>query len=186
MTRPSPLEALSATVPLGRLPRTGWVAAGLASPESIAAHSHGVTLVALALGPRVEPPLDVDRAVALAAVHDVPEALLSDLPRTASRLLPEGAKRAAEEAAADELLPPLSPLARERFAEYVAGETRESRFARLCDRLHMGVVLVAHLRAGARGLDEFTRTISELDASEFVPCEELRREILAAAEESSP
>lgn len=176
------LDALLATTALERLPRTGWLLAGVPRPESVAAHSHGAALVALALGPRVEPALDVDRALALLVVHDVPEALLTDLPRSASELLPPGAKRAAEDAAAERLLPALSGLAVERRAEYVAGDSREARFAALCDRLHMGVVLVAYRRAGQRGLDDFAATIAALDCAEFPPCAALQAEVLAAVE----
>jgi len=183
MPQSSLLAALSALVPLARLPRTGWVMSGVAAPESIAAHAHGVSLLALALGPRVEPALDVDRAVALAAVHDAPEALLTDLPRTASKLLPAGAKRAAEQAAAQALLPPLSDLAQARFDEYLAEETREARFTRLCDKLHMGVMLVAYTRAGTRGLEEFGASLAALDCSEFSPCEALQEELLSAYRE---
>ena len=155
---------------------------GISTPETIAAHSHGATLVALALGPRVSPPIDVDRAVALLAIHDVPEALLSDLPQPATHLFPDGAKHAAEDRAAAQLLPALSETAVERYAEFQGGTTREARFARLCDRLHMGVALVDYLRAGHRGLDDFVQTLSALECDEFAPCEELRREIVAAAE----
>jgi putative hydrolase of HD superfamily len=174
------LSALLALQPLGDLARTGWVQRGIANPESIAAHVVGTAFVVLALGPRVEPGLDVDRAIALALVHDAPEALLGDLPRTAARLLPPGAKRAAEIGAARELLPPLSDLAHERFREYLAGETREARFARVCDRLQLGVRLVGYHRAGARGLEEFVETIAALDCSEFAPAVDLQREIQAA------
>lgn len=182
MTCESVLEALLGTTALGRLPRTGWLQAGVARPESIAAHGLGTCLVVLALGPRVEPALDVDRSVALAAVHDVPEALLSDLPRSAAELLPPGAKRAAEERAAGALLDPLSPLARERFDEFAAGETREARFAKLCDTLHMGVAAVALRRSGARGLADFAASVAAVDCAEFAPCAALQAEIAAAFE----
>ncbi len=177
------LGALLSLAPLAQLPRTGWLQAGVPSPESIADHSLGTCLVALALGPRVEPPLDVDRCVALAALHDAPEALLSDLPRTAAELLPVGAKRSAEARAARILLGPLSALAEERWDEYAAGSTREARFVRICDKLHMGIVLVARTRAGQRGLEDFAHSLEQLDCGEFQACRELRDEILADLED---
>ena len=67
------LDALLALVPLESLPRTGWIQRGVATPESIAGHVLGTGFVALALAPRVEPPLDVDRVVSLCAVHDAPD-----------------------------------------------------------------------------------------------------------------
>jgi hypothetical protein len=79
------------------------------------------------------------------------------------------------------VLGPLSELARARHGEYVAQETREARFARLCDKLQLGVQLLAYLRAGVRGLGEFLARLESLDAREFAGAEDLRRAILAQA-----
>ena len=174
------LDALLALVPLESLPRTGWIQRGIETPESIAGHVLGTGFLALALAPGVEPPLDVARVVALCAVHDAPEALLGDLPRAGARLLPEGAKASAEDRAAEQLLSPLSGLALERYREVTALESREARLAKLCDGLQLGVRLLAYLRAGRRGLDEFRATLAELDCSEFAPAEELQAELMAA------
>jgi putative hydrolase of HD superfamily len=176
------LDALLSLLALDRLPRSGWLLAGIPVPESVAAHSLGTAFVALALGPRVEPALDVERTVVLAVLHDATEALLTDLPRTAVEYLPDGAKARAEERAAERLLAPLSALASEREAEYRARSTRESRFVALCDKLHLGVRWLGYLSAGARGLDSFRRNLDELDCREFPACAELRRAILGAAD----
>ncbi len=176
------LDALLQLLALDRLPRTGWLLAGVSAPETVAAHSLGTALVVLALGPAVEPPLDVERAATLAVLHDAPEALLTDLPRSASELLPRGAKDAAESAAAERLLAPLSELARERWAEFRSQETREARFTRLCDRLQLGLRWLGYRREGAGELGEFRAVLAELDCREFAPCEELRRAILSAAD----
>ena len=174
------LAALLDLLALDRLPRTGWLQAGVPAPESVAAHSLGTCLLALTLGPAVVPELDVDRAVALAAVHDAPEAWLGDMPRRGAEHLPPGAKRAAEAAIADELLGALSAAARERFREYQAGATREARFAGLCNHLHLGLRLLGYARAGQRGLEGFAEGLEGLDCREFAPCAELQRELLAA------
>ena len=178
------LAALLALLPLERLPRTGWILRGTAQVEPIAGHVLGTALVALAVAPRVAPPLDVDRAVSLAVVHDAPEALTGDLPRRAGELLAPGAKRAMEAGAARELLAPLSELALARYAEYAAGETREARFVRVCDKLQLGLRLVAYVRSGERGLGEFRRGLVALDCSEFAPAAELRASLLAALDEA--
>ena len=57
------VDALVGLDTLADLPRTGWLQHGVAVPESIAGHTVGVAHVALALAPRVEPALDVDRVV---------------------------------------------------------------------------------------------------------------------------
>ena len=113
----------------------------------------------------------------LALLHDAGEALLGDLPHPAQALLPPGAKAAAELRAAEQLLAPLSSLAHARAAEALAGETREARFVALCDRLQLGVQLLAYVRAGQRGLEEFRRGLAGLDCGEFGVCEELRAQI---------
>lgn len=174
------LAALLEMLVLERLPRTGWLQAGLPQAESIAAHSHGVATLALTLGTQVEPPINVDRAVALCVSHDLPEARLGDLPRSAAELFPPGAKRAAEEAAGDALLEPFGPLSRARLEEYLVGETREARFARACDGLHLGLRLLAYARSGARGLGRFQRGIEQLDCGEFEVAREMRDELAAA------
>lgn len=174
------LEALLDLLALERLPRTGWLCAGVPAPESVAAHAFGAALLALALGPAAAPPLDADRAAALLVVHDAPEAWLGDIPRRGAAFLPAGAKRAAEDAIAEELLGALSPLARERYDEYQRGATREARFARLCDRLHLGLRLLGYLRAGQGGLEGFLPGLLALDCGEFAPCAELHEELLAA------
>jgi putative hydrolase of HD superfamily len=174
------LSSLLALQPLESLARTGWAMHGIANPETIAGHVLGACHMILALGPRVAPKLDVERCLALAVVHDAPEALIGDLPKAAAELLPAGAKSSAEESAARRLLAAISPLAVERFAEYGAQASREARFARLCDRLQMGVRLVGYERLGVRGLESFASTIRALDCTEFPPAAELQGEILAA------
>src|SRR5262249_237113 len=66
----SPLEALLALSPLESLPRTGWAMRGIANAETVAGHVLGTCHLILALGPRVAPPIDTERCLALALVHD--------------------------------------------------------------------------------------------------------------------
>jgi putative hydrolase of HD superfamily len=174
------LESLLPLHPLHHLPRTGWILRGIPHPESVGDHVLATAWLVLALGPRVAPAIDVERALSMAVLHDTPEALTGDWPRSVADLLPRGTKHAAEDRAAERLLAPLSSLALERWREYRAQATREARFARVCDRLQLGVRLVAYVRAGHAGLAEFRATVSELDCAEFPAAAELKAEILAA------
>lgn len=174
------LRALLNLTGLARLPRTGWLFAGVQVPETVAAHSHGVALVVLALGAEV-PDLDVDRAVALAVAHDLPEAWSTDLPKRTKALFDAAALEAAETRAADLALLGLA-TARERFEEYRAQATREARFARACDKLQLGVQALAYREAGHFGLDEFMDGVRGLDLTEFAPAEALRAELVSAWE----
>ena len=173
------LNTLLTLVALDRLPRSGWVQAGVAWPESIAGHVLGTAQVACLLAPEVQPGLDMGRLLTLIVVHDAPEALTGDLPRPASELLPSGAKRSMEEGAARRLFESCSPTSLEAWREYAGQESREARFARGCDRLQLGLRLLAYRRAGQRGLDDFEDSLATLDTAEFPVVEELRQELMA-------
>lgn len=67
------------------LPRTGWKARGLPEVESVAAHSHGVVVWALWLidwteyRTQSEGSISTEKVLAMAALHDLPEASTGDL-----------------------------------------------------------------------------------------------------------
>lgn len=174
------MAALLALQGLGRLPRLGWLQAGQSQAESVAAHSHLASLLALHLAPELEPPADGPRAAALAALHDGPEALLGDWPALAKELLPAGAKARAEQAAAERLFGPLGSEVLALYAEFAAQASREARLARACDRLALALCRLAYRRGGASGLDHFLPGLRALDLSEFPPAARLLAEILAA------
>ena len=177
------LSTLTALVALDHLPRTGWLLRRVPAPESVAGHILGTAQVALALAPRVEPGLDLGKVLSIALMHDAPEAWSGDLPRPGARHLPAGAKAAMEDAIARTELEPMGSWCLAAQAEYQAGESREARFVRLCDRLQLGVRLVAYLETGQRGLDDFVQGLLELDASEFPPAESLANELRARLRE---
>ncbi|RME62468.1 MAG: HD domain-containing protein, partial [Caldilineae bacterium] len=71
---------------LKQLPRTGWLLAGVAQPESVADHTCATALYALFLALAInqapsehglERPLDVERVVILALIHDLGESVLT-------------------------------------------------------------------------------------------------------------
>ena len=180
------LASLLALGQLTHLPRTGWIQAGVAVPESVAGHVLGACHLALGVAGRVQPPLDLAQVLALILVHDAPEALSGDLPRQASAALPEGAKQAMEQTLAHDLLAPFPGEARDAWAAWCAQETREARFAKLCDRIQMGLRCVQLRRSGQGGLDSFWLGLGQLDASEFPPLESLLQEILAQGPQKPP
>ncbi len=172
----------------GRLkttPRTGWHQRGVPRPESVADHSHGVALISLALLGTVDadPPLDRARVLALAIAHDLAESVTGDLSLGASRLLPGGAKAAAEEAALDELLEGL-PLRAEWQAlwqEFEEQETPEAKLVRDADRLDLLATALTYERAGSRDLEEFWRFAPETSFTY-----EVSRDLVRALRERRP
>ncbi len=62
---------------LKTLNRTGWVESGVVAPESVADHSYRVALLSMLLADTEG--LDVLRAMRMALLHDLAEALVGDL-----------------------------------------------------------------------------------------------------------
>jgi putative hydrolase of HD superfamily len=149
---------------LKRMPRTGWALRGVDTVESVADHSHGVAWIALVLADALNdagtaPPLDRERVLIQAVLHDLGEVYLTDLPRRAARLLPPGIKSSAEHQALRGLLAPLPPARRDEYLacwqEFEDRSTPEGRLVRDADKLEMMVQCLRYEMAGHRGLDEF-------------------------------
>jgi putative hydrolase of HD superfamily len=166
------LDALLELQILDRVPRSGWALRGVPEPESVSEHAFHVVALAWALGPRV-PGLDLARTLELAIVHDLAEVRMGDLPRTAARYLPAGAKHAAEAAALGELLAPLGDRANTLFAEYHARASAEARFVAACDKLQLMLKVTLYERWGAGGLGEFWDNPQNFPDDEFAPVVEL-------------
>ena len=182
------LDLLLEVQTLDRVPRSGYVLRGVAEPESVSEHSWHVVFLVWALGRQVaeEEPLDVHRAIGIALVHDLAEMRVGDLPRTANRYFPEGAKKAAETAAMEEILAPLPAESRELYADYVAGDSAEARLVKACDKLQLMLKVSVYERWGAGGLKEFWDNPENFPDGGFAPVrelfEELRRRRRAALE----
>jgi putative hydrolase of HD superfamily len=151
---------------LKRLPRTGWLLADVAGPESVAEHTCAMTLLALALaesingdwpGHGLAAPLEVGRIARMALVHDLAEALVTDLPKRTTELLGSQVKHAAELAAVTAMtadLPGGADLV-QLWAEYDGAATPEAQLVRDADKLEMVHQALCYERRGQRNLDEF-------------------------------
>lgn len=141
-------------------PRTGWYQRGVPAPEGVAAHSWGTAMVALTLAAMGDEPYDRGRILAMAVLHDLAEAEVSDIPRLANRFLPEGAKAAAEQAALAEMLADL-PAADDWTAlmeDYKQEASPEARLVRDADRLEFLMQAWVYRETTGNGrLDEVRR-----------------------------
>ena len=151
---------------LKRLPRTGWLLNGVLPCESVADHSLGVALLALALAETVnaeweaeglQRSLDVGRVITIAVVHDLAESLLTDLPKRSTQLLGKAAKHAAEAEAMRAILLPLhnGEVYVRLWEEYNSAASPEAKLVRDADKLEMMHQALVYERAGNRSLQEF-------------------------------
>jgi len=161
---------------LDRVPRLGFSLRGVANPESVTEHSWHLAFLVWSLAPKI-PELDAPKALEMALIHDLAELRLGDLPFTASRYLPPGAKSQAESKAITDLAAPLGDKARKILDEYQEGVTLEARMVKACDKLQMMLKVAAYERSGARGLSEFWHNSSNFPNHGIGPIDELMNEL---------
>ncbi|MCB9420887.1 MAG: HD domain-containing protein [Ardenticatenaceae bacterium] len=143
---------------LKRTARTGWVQRGVPNPEDVAAHSYGVVFTAMVLAQLVDEPVDLGRVLAIAALHDLPEGLTTDIPTPAWRYLPDDIKTQVERGAMSEILADVSfaPDFMALWEELHAAETAVSRLVHDADKLDMFLQAVIYEeQTGNRHLAEF-------------------------------
>jgi len=145
-------------VGLKAVARTGWVRAGIPSPESVAAHYWGVAWLVLLLAPEH---LDKERALSMAIVHDLPEVRTGDrVPSTPAERAQKHADERVAMCALTEGLPEGRALL-SLFDAYEAQECPESRFVKACDLLDMALQAAAYS-------DQHSASSKSVNLTEFV------------------
>jgi len=151
---------------LKSLPRAGWLFAGVAQPESLADHTCLVAIYTLFLAEAVnadpaaeglEHPLDVERVLSMALLHDLAESVLTDLPKRSAAALGADTKHAAEERILVDLLADLPGGAHSvaLWQEYETVSTPEARLVKDVDKLEMVVQAIRYSERGHTNLGEF-------------------------------
>lgn len=170
---------ITAIMQLKLLPRTGWLQHGVANPESIAEHCFGLSALALAYGSMAEN-IDMGRLLGIAIIHDMAEAQLSDLPRSARLLIGNAIKQAAERQALMQLLSghPSANQFQNLWEEYTTGASREARLVKALDRIEMLAQALSYEQAGHRNLHEFWEKL-DVGWEEFPQLGELARSLAA-------
>lgn len=143
---------------LKRTVRMGWVQRGVADAEDVAAHSYGVAYTALVLAQTVTQPVNTEKVLIMALLHDLPEAKTTDIPTTAWRYLPQGIKIEAERRAMVDIMGNMSfsTMFMGLWEELQRKETPEALLVHDADKLDM--YLQAYMyeeQLGNRQLSEF-------------------------------
>lgn len=152
------LQVLMQANQLKRTARTGWIQRGVSNAESVAAHSYGVAFITLLLSQVLEKPIKLERALAMALLHDLPESLTTDIPKPAWRHLPSGSKYEVETGAIKEIFGE-TDFGEELLAlweDLMAAESYEAKLVHDADKLDMFLqALVYEEQSGNRHLQEF-------------------------------
>jgi putative hydrolases of HD superfamily len=147
---------------LKRTPRTGWVQRGVAGAENVAAHSFGVVYAVLVTAPLVGVPINLEKALAMAVLHDLPEVLTTDIPTPAWRYLPPDIKTSVERGVMHEIVgvgaveTAVAPQLLAWWEELHAAQSAEALLVHDVDKIDMFLqALVYQQQTGNRQLAEF-------------------------------
>lgn len=135
------LDALKEALGLKDVVRAGWVLAGVKNPESVAAHSWGMALLAIELCP---PELNLARVLTLCVLHDLAEVRVGDITPH------DGVSGEEKHRRESEAIQAFGMNAISAFEEYEAQVTPESQFVKRLDKMDMALQAEIY---EAQGLD---------------------------------
>lgn len=138
---------------LKRYPRTGWLTAGVRSPESVADHSYRASVIATAIAAMEG--ADPQRAAFLAIWHDTQETRTTDLSHLTKKYVTPTPNETVTSAQVSHLPAALADVIRDAVAEYEARATHEARCARDADKIELLLQAREYADQGHPGLRPF-------------------------------
>lgn len=175
------LEILLEANELKAIPRMGWRVRGIREGESVAEHSYAVALASMIIADRMDTPVDREKLLKIALLHDLPEHMLGDIHAPAGKLLGEDVKEAAELRILEQLFDGLPDGDEyvELWKEFSERSSVEGRLVRAIDKLEMFTQAYQYECAGNRMLDDFWGWPDNTKDFEFEEVRELYDELVA-------
>lgn len=172
--------------PLDSIARAGYVLRGVAAPESVSAHSHFVALLTLLFVDEFPELFDRERALTMALLHDIPEAILMDIPMPACDGYLGDAKHKAEKAILERLTLGFPARYVAYFDDLCNASTPEARLVRGLDKAQMMLKIMMYQKEGRGRLEEFWLNPKNFADYGCAPVSELFDAICAAAGKPRP
>ncbi len=172
--------------PLDRVPRAGFLLRGVPEPESVAAHSHFMALLALLYANDSPGMYDVGKLLSMALIHDLSEAQLMDIPMPVANTWLGKAKEDAERGVFNTLFDAFPPTYADLHDEFLAAQSAEARLLRALDKAQMMIKVLAYEREHRGRLDEFWEKPGNFNDYGIEPISELFDAICRHAGKTRP
>ena len=153
------LECFAELHNLVRLPRSGWIMAGVQNPESVGDHCYEAALIAYILARHVSVQVDLGRVLTMLLFHEVGEARLTDMPRRAAPYIKES-KDAAEVGIAKDVLAGVADDIHDVLREFHARETPEAKLAEAAEELQIIFASLMYAKEGAGDMSEYRQDVA--------------------------
>jgi putative hydrolases of HD superfamily len=144
---------------LKRLPRSGWLLAGIEQPETVAEHSFRATVLGVLLAGMAG--ADAGRTAALCAVHDMAETRIADVHSVGRAYITVASPQAVAAHQAAGMPTDVAKVFEALVAEYEENETAEARLAHDADKLD---TLATACEYAAQGFDTGAWRQSSIEA----------------------
>lgn len=140
---------------LEALPRTGWLISGVSSPESVAAHTYMVTLIALWIADTLGEDCCSETVMRMALIHDIGEAIMTDLPGPVKYFVGKEVLDEAEHKAAHLILDDAPEQWGSIYDRYEARDSLEARVVKAADHIQMMAKTLQYASQGRGDTDRF-------------------------------
>lgn len=141
--------------PLDRVPRAGFLLRGVPVPESVSAHSHFLSLLALLIVDRFPDKWDIEKVLTMAIIHDLAEAKMMDMPMPVTQKYFSAEKTQAEQAVFDKLMGKFSAKYSDLHREFHEVSSTEAKLVRGLDKVQMMLKVLNYEREHQGDLTEF-------------------------------
>jgi putative hydrolase of HD superfamily len=153
------LECMAEVHNLTRLPRTGWIMAGVKDPESVSDHCYEAAVWAYLLARHVDGPVDTGKVVTMLLFHELGETRLTDLPRRAGPYIRE-AKGQAERGIVQDVLRGVSESIEALLEEFHARSTLEARLAEAAEELQIIFASMMYAKESIGDMTEYRNDVA--------------------------
>jgi 5'-deoxynucleotidase YfbR-like HD superfamily hydrolase len=169
---------------LTRLPRVGWICAGVADPEHVSDHCFEAALVAYGVWASTSGTassdyagVDIGKALVMLMLHDAAEARLGEVPRRGQRYVQRHISDHATARAEIDILDGVDQETLDVLEEYAAGETYTARFAKACHELQILCAALMYARANNGDMTEYVIDSAQYESGGFPQLDEIARHI---------
>lgn len=156
------LECMAELHALTRLPRIGWVMAGVADPESVSDHCFETAIIAYILGQQLDLSFDIGKVLTMALFHETGEVRLTDLPRRSSPYTKKF-KHAAETQAAEDVLAGVAENVLPLLEEMHELATIEARLVEAAEELQIIAAAMYYAKEGNGDISEYRQDVAKYD-----------------------
>lgn len=157
---------------LTKLPRIGWVLAGVADPERVSDHCFETAIIAYLLAQQIEEKVDMGRVLTMALFHEIGEVRLTDLPRRSSPYV-KSFKADAERKAAEDVLAGVGEGIHDLLEEMHQKKTLEARLVEAAEELQIIAAALYYAKENRGDISEYRRDVAKYDGLGIEPARQV-------------